>query len=692
MKFAILGGGVGAMTAAYWLTNPSPDGHTPEHEVTVYQMGWRLGGKGASGRNIPEGSRIEEHGLHIWMGSYANAFRMMRAVYGELNRPAGSRLATWRDAFKPQSVYNLMEERGDRWMSREWIFPFPVVPGSPGDQTGYPAPCGYLPALAHTLVHRVERFLGGYDHEDSRTHDIADQHRTHLAVIHKLAGAAAVHAGTPHEAGTPGPGNPLPHDHLGLRLALEALQLAIGVGFEICGDCVDFQRLLITLDAGVAIELGILSDLCETRDWTVIDDLEWRTWLKKHGMHKETEHSAPIRSLYDLLFAFKDGKARDWEAADLAAGTATCMALRMCFDYYEGLFMRMQASMGETIFTPLYEVLRRRGVKFRFFHRLREVVPSDDGTAIDGLRIGVQATTYGGQDYRPLFRCKGVDCWPSAAFYDQLQQGAELEELQARGFNLEDYDAPWPDVEELYLERGKDFDVAVFGLALGAVPHVCSRIVEQKPAWRAMVDNVRVVETLAFQFWFLHNIAELGWPPALDGRNYGEFGILSSFAEPADTCADMSLLIPIEDWDVPVKNISYFCGPLRTGSTLDTVRGIARGFLANDAGVLWTESLDRAGNFHLDWLAINDPPPDATDEERFARQFFRINNQPTEKYVMSVSGSTKYRLDPAETGYVNLVLAGDWVRNGLALGCVESGVLGAMKGVQKYCPSMVIVE
>jgi hypothetical protein len=60
--------------------------------------------------------------------------------------------------------------------------------------------------------------------------------------------------------------------------------------------------------------------------------------------------------------------------------------------------------------------------------------------------------------------------------------------------------------------------------------------------------------------------------------------------------------------------------------------------------------------------------------------------------VQSVSGSTKHRLDPAEPGYANLVLAGDWVKNGLALGCVESAVLGAMKGVKKYCPGMVIVE
>ena len=47
-EVAILGGGAGSLTAAFELTA------TPElrerYDVTVYQLGWRLGGKGASGR------------------------------------------------------------------------------------------------------------------------------------------------------------------------------------------------------------------------------------------------------------------------------------------------------------------------------------------------------------------------------------------------------------------------------------------------------------------------------------------------------------------------------------------------------------------------------------------------------------------------------------------------------------------
>jgi uncharacterized protein with NAD-binding domain and iron-sulfur cluster len=97
-KVAVLGGGVGGMTAAFELTA------TPElrerFDVTVYQLGWRNGGKGASGRNAAIADRIEEHGLHVWFGFYDNAFRLMRDAYEELGRERGTPLATFDDAFK----------------------------------------------------------------------------------------------------------------------------------------------------------------------------------------------------------------------------------------------------------------------------------------------------------------------------------------------------------------------------------------------------------------------------------------------------------------------------------------------------------------------------------------------------------------------------------------------------------------
>src|SRR5262249_37859416 len=127
-KIAILGGGMGSLAAAFELSR-LPN----RYEITVYQMGWRLGGKGASGRNQDKRDRIEEHGLHIWMGMYENAFRMMQECYKELARPAGSRLATWQDAFKKHNFNTMMEQVNGQWTP--WSFTVPpndAVPGQGG--------------------------------------------------------------------------------------------------------------------------------------------------------------------------------------------------------------------------------------------------------------------------------------------------------------------------------------------------------------------------------------------------------------------------------------------------------------------------------------------------------------------------------------------------------------------------------
>ena len=47
IEVAIIGGGCAAITAAFELTRPE---HEHKYHVTIYQLGWRLGGKGASGR------------------------------------------------------------------------------------------------------------------------------------------------------------------------------------------------------------------------------------------------------------------------------------------------------------------------------------------------------------------------------------------------------------------------------------------------------------------------------------------------------------------------------------------------------------------------------------------------------------------------------------------------------------------
>ena len=83
-KVAILGGGAASCTAALALTDQP--GWKERYDITIYQLGWRLGGKARSGRNKNYGQRSEEITGHHFSESWVMIKTLMKSVYKELNR------------------------------------------------------------------------------------------------------------------------------------------------------------------------------------------------------------------------------------------------------------------------------------------------------------------------------------------------------------------------------------------------------------------------------------------------------------------------------------------------------------------------------------------------------------------------------------------------------------------------------
>ncbi len=77
----------------FWLTRDP--GWQEKFEITVYQLGWRLGGKAASGRQREDFDRSAEHGFHVLLGFYDNTFLAMLECYQELGRGPGRRAALY---------------------------------------------------------------------------------------------------------------------------------------------------------------------------------------------------------------------------------------------------------------------------------------------------------------------------------------------------------------------------------------------------------------------------------------------------------------------------------------------------------------------------------------------------------------------------------------------------------------------
>ena len=232
----------------------------------------------------------------------------------------------------------------------------------------------------------------------------------------------------------------------------------------------------------------------------------------------------------DMGFAFEDG---DVTRPRLAAGVALRGAMRMFFTYRGSLFWRMNAGMGDIVFAPLYEVLKQRGVRFEFFHRLVEmkVSPKREGVTphVSALHFDVQAKVKQGQEYKPLVNVHDVPSWPSRPLYEQLLRGNQLE---AEGRSFEGHWETRKAASKI-LKVTTDYDLVVLGVGVGALPYVASDLIEREPRWREMVEHVKTVPTQSFQLWLRRDMSQLGWihPPVN----------LSGFVQPFDTWADIAV-------------------------------------------------------------------------------------------------------------------------------------------------------
>ncbi|MFE4107285.1 NAD(P)-binding protein [Almyronema epifaneia] len=737
-KIAILGGGMASLTTAFELT--SQPGWDSLYDITVYQMGWRLGGKGASGRNLQPHAdaaeptyRIEEHGLHIFFGFYENAFRLMQRCYAEMG--GNGPLATVEDAFKPHNLIVLQEYANDQWQPISLNFPpnalrpwtggcrwslwqhvcttirfvlslyveYRQIQRSP--QTGSPqfletlieqfevgreifeyAFDGvflHLPAhLLRSLVQEPQRWqawLGSAFERIEKTFktwDVGSEGAfLHLAL--QLAEAL--------------PENPSFHRREHHRLLVQLLERFIDRFSLRCAaesdEIYDGRWRLALIDIALANLKGLLVDgIVYHGSLAAIDHLDYRTWLLQHGARPSSLQSAFIRVLYDLVYAFPGGNITQ---PRLAAGVAVRILITIIFQYNGAVMWKMQGGMGDVVFTPLYTVLKRRGVKFEFFHRVQHLHLNAEKTAIAEITLGRQATLKDpAQGYEPLITVKGMGCWPSEPHYDQLVEGAELKQ---QGINLESYWSPWKQRETpVTLKAGQDFDLVLLGISLAALPDLCQELIAASPRWQTLLDQTqaKTVPTQGGQLWLTPTLSQLGWPLASP--------VVGAYVEPLDTYADMSDLLPRENWPAEnyPHNLAYFTGVIADpgippadhydfpAQAQAAVEARSLHFLENDIGYLWPLATAAGQPRSLAANLLVDLDNGQGLAERLQSQYWRINIFPTERYVLSLPGTLSQRLKADESGFDNLYLAGDWVNNGYNASCIEATVMSSMQAAR----------
>lgn len=706
-RIAVLGGGCGSMSAVWALTQ-LPNWQE-RFDITVYQLGWRLGGKCASGRNGEYGQRIQEHGLHVWAGFYENGFRLMQECYGEAAPAPDNPIKTWEDAFRKHSAVILEEFIDGEW--KHWPLTFPENDAVPGTGGVFPTIWQYLELLLDWLLEQLKGVATDTTAE-------APQGTLSQAMIEHLGsgtdtGPKSVGLWSRLRGETPGTESQestTPAPDLSNYSAVDTLTAAHHLSRALGPDAnqhhaIDHHRLLHLVEQGIARfekqaeDQGVLSDdwrrlrlmvnFCHAtvrgllldgvvfRGFEAINDIEWTAWLARNGARQSTLDSAVVRGIYDYVFGFFHGRSDD---PRIEAGTATHGMLRLFFTYKGALFWEMQAGMGDIVFAPLYTVLKSKGVNFEFFHKVEQVKVSKDGNWVEAIDLTRQATVKEG-DYQPLIKVKGVPAWPASPHYGQLVEGEELKEEK---IDLESAWSPWKGVEQLELRVGRDFDQVILGMSMAAIDVACQELKSANEKFANMVDHVKTVQTGAMQLWLDADAEALKAP--VPPR------ITSAYAQDLNTWSDMSFLLPREDWPEQgaPRYLAYFCGEFPDAEEIPPfsdhafpAEELARfrtstiEWLNQNVGHIWPGATREDDPNGLNWDLLHDPDA-GSGTQRLDAQYLRVNIDPSERYVLSLPNTSRYRLRGGESGFENLFLAGDWVRTSINAGCVEAAVMAGL--------------
>jgi uncharacterized protein with NAD-binding domain and iron-sulfur cluster len=709
------------MAAAWELSRPrnerfrDPDYPDVDYEITVYEQAWRLGGKGASGRD--EYGRIREHGIHIWLGFYENAFRMMRECYAEAAKAgmgptaAADKVLPYASVdhafFPEQHIGVATKYPNDLW--RIWsglLPPTEGLPGTPLDEETNPFTLqAYLSRcleVSKALIHSILATPAGegspgaprpngrsaldeildlkfssFNPLDSPT--VLVERMAEMLRGAVLTTAAGVLQGVTilesmlrqRDAGPPFS-----------ESVLKFIEALAGEARKQLRDfvAIDPETRLKTqvLDLIMTIMIGLVQDrvLTDPKGLDVINHIDCKRWLLKHGAVSESVESAFVTGLYDLAFCYHRA---DRKRPSLAAGQALRGALRMFFSYRGSIFWRMRGGMGETVFSPLYRVLRRRNVKFKFLHTLEDVTFTGDrhNVRVATLKFSAKHSPKEFDDDHPLDH---FGCW--------------------RHLPPETASETHP-----HLVDGKDFDAVIFAMGIDDFRRVCGeglqKLEGQKSLWKRMFDTTETVATQGAQVWMTKDVNGLGW-------KRGSV-LVSALEGPFETWADMTHTFAAERawrahenappaakrYGSAVKSVAYFCGLLperevqhkvkqardrdRADKWLHArVRRNLKKLLVERAHVFWPAVAPRADGRRagraLKLLATVDGRSGGTLDDQHLQASFRGSD----RYTLAVPGSLQYRISPLKRLVMNMTIAGDWTECGFNEGCIEAAVMSGM--------------
>lgn len=441
---------------------------------------------------------------------------------------------------------------------------------------------------------------------------------------------------------------------------LAARFVGLNVGNRVAAEVMAFALTLVkAVTADVVLGGKSFDDL---------DVFDFREWMGAHAIpgFPNLQQTAIMQVPYDGVFAYEGA---DQSRPVLSAGIAARGLLKLVTDYERAPYHTMMAGMGEAVFMPMLEVLRGRGVKLELFTKVKEIQMS--GARVSQVRVARQAAVAAGQHaYDPVEVVKEVKTW---------RRQPDPTQLSASALGGQDpmSDAVDATLREDTLHDGVDFDWVICALPAP----VTAKVLRHHEAHPVLADIAKIptVATLHLQTWLTQPLHVLGWST--------QSRVLGGFRQPLNSMLTVDELLELETWASPKpRSLLYLSGPFGGGWSRDSEDPAARAasdaaafdeartFVTHELGKLLTHARGPGGTFDTGVLHAPVHPADPMLD-----QYVRGNIDRHARYVLMKPGTLKHRPLAAPSTLHNLCFAGDWVRTGIDVPCIEGTVTSALQ-------------
>jgi uncharacterized protein with NAD-binding domain and iron-sulfur cluster len=707
-KVAIIGGGMGGLAAAFDLTRTQE--LRDAFDVTVYQLGWRLGGKAASSRDGD--GRILEHGLHVWFGSYENAFELVRAAYADWDNPHKDQAI-----LDPEAAFQAKRQTvlgsGDcpQFFQLDWL----QSPGKPGDMKGKLSFWSCVTQMLKVIQSQYAVLEGHADEKPQRVPFPPD-----IQALMALIGLPFL---VPLESSWP----------FYMKSVSDSLVIVADWARKLEDDSLrnddqllGFVRQLRTIaatlissgpfreqpigqflaalvDVGTAIVKGAILDM-EIGGASVadLDRIDFREWLSQSGADRDSVYgSSIVHALYDTAMQYREGDSR---RPSFGAGTGAQVSIRLFGSYKDAFAYESAAGLGEVVITPIYRVLKNRDVRFEFFHKLKRIELNREGNAIAAVYFDRQVNlcerrkTYD-PTLAPEPKNGNLECWPDTPRWNQIENGGVLE---SEGLDLESY---WclQSVGEVPLRQGNQFEDVILAVPIGAFKQLhdregpCAELIRASKRFRQMTEAASLVPTISVQAWLQRQLVDLGWPPSgVRGKRGSPCDFPTSTGpRPLNIWSDRTSVLGYEYWPSKPRptTLQYLCDVLETSlyreppdqtdvpeRALRLARRKAIEWLEEKSRVLWPLSTTSPDG-EFDWNVLFDRQG-REGCQRILDQWVKPNVDPWACCAGSPAGSTQWRLPADGSGFKHLYLAGAWIDTGFNAECIEAAVMSGRQAAR----------